>query len=609
MNISNNQLVTWIKKRKVQRFLSVLFIGVCFIFLLSQTWCKWGNWIVDSFRDPWIAVKLLQGDILYKDINYSFGFLPPYFLSFLFKIFGVNLKYLTNLGICLSILSSILIYKITRFYLKRFFSTLCVINFLLFSVFSSFEHFSIFNFIHSYNLASVFFIFFVLSGVLTALKYIKTGRDKYLYFWSITLVLAYFSRPIMSNLIFFAYVFLWGFYGIVNKKFNARYMLVIFSPVILSLTGYLLFITHFDIFSEIKKSTVDVLVYILKGKDSFHNKQLVPVNFADTFRIIAQSFVFQFSALSIFLFLSYKMKRISNLDKITFRSLIVSILCVLSVYGFIRIWSVYLSFFDYFRCIPILLIIGICVLSYKLYKYKINNEQFGLLIIFTISLALSARMFFTASPNGYGFYFFPPSLITYYYMVSRLFPEHFGKYVAIGTEVRMRFSALLTLFLLFQMSYFYEQSMWWYKQKTINYTSARGSFFSYPDYTTFRIIQMMNYINSHTNEKDTILVMPQGEVINFFTQRNNPLSYYQFIPSLVKRVGEEKMIESIKNDKIDYIVILTRDMTLLGASVFGVDYGTKIMKWIKEKYKLEKSFGPNPIHSTEFGIGLYKKCD
>jgi len=41
--------------------------------MLHLSWMKWGNILVDTYRDPYVASKILNGAVLYKDICYEMG--------------------------------------------------------------------------------------------------------------------------------------------------------------------------------------------------------------------------------------------------------------------------------------------------------------------------------------------------------------------------------------------------------------------------------------------------------------------------------------------------------------------------------------------------------
>jgi hypothetical protein len=134
-------------KNKKSELLPHLIIIAAFFFLLSQTWLKWGDLIIDTGRELWLPAELLKGKLLYKDIVSFYGFLPPYLIAGLYKIFGISINTMVYTGIALTLIVSFTIYRIARFFLDQGFSTLLVLNFLFVLAFGCYINRAILNFI------------------------------------------------------------------------------------------------------------------------------------------------------------------------------------------------------------------------------------------------------------------------------------------------------------------------------------------------------------------------------------------------------------------------------------------------------------------------------
>jgi len=115
------------------------------------------------------------------------------------------------------------------------------------------------------------------------------------------------------------------------------------------------------------------------------------------------------------------------------------------------------------------------------------------------------------------------------------------------------------------------------------------------------------YLKENTSQDDTVVVLPEGVGINFFSHRENPTGYYTFIPPYLEFISEEKIIDRFEKTDIDYILVVSRTTQEYGFPYFGVNYGKNIDLWIKDHYMLEKLFGPYPFTSPEFSGALYKK--
>lgn len=237
--------------KKSSRHLKEFFIILaamtgCFLFLLSRTWMKWGDLIVDTFRDFWVPMKILEGNVLYRDVFYEYGFSPPYFQALLFKLFGLHLYTLAGLGIVITLLVAAAIYLISRMFLSASVSALTVIVFFLAFAFNHYACNNNFNFILPYSFASTFFLLFTLSAIYFFLRFIKSARYLHLFCWALCLSMAVFCRVELPLLLWGGFLVTGTFYAVkIRKKPDIRFWFILLLPVIACLAGYSLFITNF----------------------------------------------------------------------------------------------------------------------------------------------------------------------------------------------------------------------------------------------------------------------------------------------------------------------------------------------------------------------------
>ncbi|MBU1148422.1 MAG: hypothetical protein KKD11_08750, partial [Candidatus Omnitrophica bacterium] len=116
------------------------------------------------------------------------------------------------------------------------------------------------------------------------------------------------------------------------------------------------------------------------------------------------------------------------------------------------------------------------------------------------------------------------------------------------------------------------------------------------------------FLGENTLKDESMVVFPEGVVLNFLSERENPLYYYSYLPvELIKEDVVDEVISGIEEEEVNYIVLTQRDTTEYGYKAFGKDYATEIMKYIRENYILYKQFGPFPFTTEEYGIALFKR--
>ncbi len=85
-----------------------------FALLLVATWKRWILPFQDSPREVLTALRVSEGDVLYRDVTYSYGPVAPYLDAAAFRLFGRTLEVLVALRVLLSLLAVEGIRRLTR---------------------------------------------------------------------------------------------------------------------------------------------------------------------------------------------------------------------------------------------------------------------------------------------------------------------------------------------------------------------------------------------------------------------------------------------------------------------------------------------------------------
>src|SRR5262249_23365855 len=106
-----------------------------FAAMLLVSWRRWISPVTDSGREMDLPLRLMNGELLYRDVYYLYPPFSPYFNSLLYRIFGAHLDVLQMSGGVCSVLIVWMCYRIARRLLTPSESTLAVIALILFCVF------------------------------------------------------------------------------------------------------------------------------------------------------------------------------------------------------------------------------------------------------------------------------------------------------------------------------------------------------------------------------------------------------------------------------------------------------------------------------------------
>jgi hypothetical protein len=106
------------------------------------------------------------------------------------------------------------------------------------------------------------------------------------------------------------------------------------------------------------------------------------------------------------------------------------------------------------------------------------------------------------------------------------------------------------------------------------------------------------------NNVRSLLVIPEGVMLNYFAQVPVPIPYYFLLPIVLADGREEEIIHKLRENPPDRIVFLSRDMREFGVQRFGdsPEHGQKLVDYIQKNYRAIHSFGGDPLDPAQLGF-------
>jgi len=582
--------------RNSRTLISLFVMAAILAYLLMATWYKCGDLIIDTSRELWVPLQILNGKVLYNDLYYFHGPLPAYSMAFLFKIFGANLNVLIGCGIVITLLVCFCVYKVSRFFLPESAAVVVVANFCFVFAFGVNIYVTIANYILPYSFASTFCILFIIVALYYFLKYIESERGGYLTGWLIFLTLASLARPDTALSVWGAFVVS----GLLvrNGGYKAR-LIMLLSPLALSLAIYCIALYVMQAFGGFKETLLDSMLFALRGKDSFTVTAAGFDDIANKMLLIGKSFLYHLLALA----------GVSSGAQLITRSVtgggkkliqLTSGVTVLVVtIALAAIFIGYQADLQY-RCLPLIILISLVLSAVKMLRgddYKKNHKLFTLSIV---SLMLASKIFLNARMSPYGFYLLTVGLIVYYIYFFNLMAVINRKCFQ-ATSGRLHYVSLLLMFIaLFMTSWGVSANI--YANKILEVDSGKGVVRSFNDERSIAYWDTVNYLKKNSLENESLVVFPEGASINFYSGRTNPLKYYFFLQGDLEKIGDNTLINQLYENRVNYIAIVhgARD-------TFGIGYGTTLLSWIYENYEHVEQFGETPYGDDQFWIQILKR--
>lgn len=393
---------------------SLLLPILVFIFLIFLGWGKWGNLIIDNYRDPWLALEILKGKVLYRDLDYLYGLFTPYLISWLFKTFGVHFQVLYLLGISTAVYMAFLEYRLLRFFFSRPLSSALLAFFIMIFLLGTQDAHSFSNFIFPYTYSSTLCICSLMTALYAYFIRLKKHSLQSLLLWSAGMSAAFLFRIDLSLMALAVFILLEIFFILLRKKAPLSFALVL--PVLISTVIYGAFILSNQAWAGFKDSIPDYYFYIMRGQCYFNAEIMGLHQLPENIREILLSLLI----LCLFAFVC----RI--------------ILYLFQIRYFIAgVCGILLCFFglkatpslEWFRGIPLLCLMTFAsFFLFSVFRKNKGTQQENLMTDQMLSLcffssALSFRVFFKAGPDNYGFFLLDPGLICLFILLFKICPS------------------------------------------------------------------------------------------------------------------------------------------------------------------------------------------
>lgn len=152
------------------------------------------------------------------------------------------------------------------------------------------------------------------------------------------------------------------------------------------------------------------------------------------------------------------------------------------------------------------------------------------------------------------------------------------------TKIQYKYLILICLIFIFAAKDF--SSL---KDKSFQLITHKGNINTY--FKDGKIIkETYNYLIRNTKETDKVVILPEGAIINFLSDRKTDNLYHNLVPLYyIDTFGEEKVLNNFKENPADYYIILPISTTEYGSKNF-CDYAENFCNMINEEYYVVDEF-------------------
>jgi hypothetical protein len=601
----------------------VASLGPWVIFLIGvlMCWISWGKWmdiLVDFGLQVFTPWQLSEGKVLYKDIIHIHGPLSAYVHSLLFTVFGPGISILAWFNIGLIIILTIIIHHLFRDLFDPLTGFLASLSFVMVFAFGNYLQVSNYNFVCAYEYTLPHGVFLSFVAIHQFIEYLRNPRSRTLFWIGLLSGLILLTKPE----VFLAEITAIGAGLILAFRFEETSFKNKLYKIFILLSAFcipsLAFIVYFSFHMPIEqafKSPLSHLAYALNTEvKAFPFYQAVTGTGDFLWDNIGNLFIVLGGYLIIYGILTL-------LDRKILIRYGASRFCYWICFsGFLALMVIFrrdIFWMDLIRPLPLILIGYAGVLVHRWFSHSQAPEdrkrQISIFVIILFSLVLLAKIFFKVHVQHYGFALALPGFLIFTALLIHELPLAFKRIQgsalapsAFGLAFLLAHAGMMgwISFNMYQMKDFpigkgrdriYDFSP--HRMGTPAEPYVRGILFSYA----------LEWIDQKLGPEDKFAVFPSANLLNYLSRRGNPTLAGIWNPGVLILTGENPLLDSLKKNTPDYIILVDQEYAHMGARFFGRDYAQATFQWIIQNYQVAQQIGARPFSHQGFGLQILKR--
>jgi hypothetical protein len=213
------------------------------------------------------------------------------------------------------------------------------------------------------------------------------------------------------------------------------------------------------------------------------------------------------------------------------------------------------------------------------------------LSVAVLALALMGKIFLKPWLSGYAFALLVPGVLVCVFVLLHLFP------VAIeqrGGDGRLFGRVALALLTLVSLGCLLESEPI-RAGKTFSAGTGQDRFVAEEHRRPVMMTNLSDWVENAMPPRATLLVMPEGVMVNYLTRRINPTRHVNFMPPELAIFGEEQILADLKANRPDFVALVHRDSSEYKLPMFGTDFGVSLLAWVRANYDTTIRVGPEPL--------------
>jgi hypothetical protein len=598
-------------KIRIKEWFGLMGLGALVVFFLVTSWRKWPDPLIDfgcELYSPW---RLANGAVLYRDVDCFYGPLSKYLNAGLFKCFGTGLMVLVTANLAVFAAILMVIYGLCRRAWGVDAALVSSAVFIAVFGFSQFTMYGNYNYATPYAHEATHGFLTCLLLVIVLVRWVEEATPRLSFFAGGLFGLAAVLKPeimLAAGLITFtAAVVRWRH----QKQLRPSTLFVWAGGAVLPTLG---FIVYFSAYLPLKEA---VKVSCAAWLNVTANVRSSSVLLQEMFLGVDSPWKHLLEHFSATLLACVLIAVIAGAAWLAERSTQRRLRLLLG--GLLAGVLVWLACFEITwhetgRCLLGLMLIYTFISGASLVRGSIpettQQTQIIRLLMAVLATALMARMALNGRIYQLGFYQAAlAGLLVPAVLIGEL-PMRLGMGRCGRTMIVVASLALLVPGVMILAG----NSQRTLHSKTFAVGEGVDRFYTFPPEKEplGYIVRLFSESFRKTPSTQTLLVLPEGAMINYLARLPSPVSPFRFFFATTDDGREERITRELQQHPPDWIVVISRDLREYGVQRYGEKPGSGqlILQWAAENYELAASVGGDPFdYQQRGGIILKRKVE
>ena len=560
--------------------------------MVAWTWGTWPDLLIDFGRDLYVAWRIAEGEVLYRDLGYFNGPLSPYLNAAWLSLLGEGIHWLILMNLLVGTATAVMLYALLVSIADRWAATVALLVFAL--LFSSIQLLPVanYNFLTPYSHEMTHGLALSLLGLWSIGRYRGTGAARWVAVGGAAVGLAFLTKVEIfaagaagtGLALLFAIADRTRSAGLTG---GARLGLTFAVAAVLPVAAAWLALST-------QMSPHDAAGGVLGGWTHLLNHEAVELDFyrrgmglldpRHSIELMLGGLGVYLLVIAVILAISHLLGRLGLWAPLLAGSAFV--LGGVGVWfglGRSAVWAVG-------RPLPIAVaLIGLALLIYWWRIPRDDPERPSVelaLSLCAFALVLLGKMILNTRIFHYGFVLAMPATMLTVVALMTWLPRVAARAPARRSVWRAGLLGAITAVVILHL----QIAGNWMEKRTV--TIGQGPDRFTVDSRSARLFtDVAAAVQARLPLDGTFAVLPQGALLNYLLRRANPTGFVQLVPPEILFFGEERILEAFRARPPDAIVFLSVDTSGYGVGQFGDGYARELSQWVESHYRFASKLG------------------